>query len=83
MGLSVAQAKAIEQQYGISEKWILNGEKQKMVNPWDKLNLGDRWLLEATSPDSGPTYLKSDFTRFWAYLPENGEGAHGTSGGIF
>ena len=29
-----------------------------MVNPWDKLNLGDRWLLEATSPDSGPTYLK-------------------------
>ena len=46
--LSVVQAKAIEQQYGISEKWLLNGEGPKMVNPWDKLNLGDRWLLEAT-----------------------------------
>ena len=36
--LSVVQAKAIEQEYGISEKWILKGEEPKMVNPRDKLN---------------------------------------------
>ena len=55
--LIVVQAKAIEQQYGISEKWLLNGEGPKMVNPWDKLNLGDRWLLDATSPNSIPSYV--------------------------
>ena len=54
--LSVVQAKAIEQEYGISEKWILKGEEPKMVNPRDKLNLGDRWLLQATSPDSMRDY---------------------------
>ena len=54
--LSVVQAKAIEQEYGISEKWILKGEEPKMVNPRDKLNLGDRWLLQATSPNSMRDY---------------------------
>ena len=50
------QAKAIENRYGISEKWLLNEEGPKIINPWDKLNLGDRWLLRATSPNSMRDY---------------------------
>jgi len=52
------QAKAIENQYGISQKWLLNGEGPKMVNPHEKLNLVDKWLLKNTSPASGPTFLR-------------------------
>lgn len=58
VGLSGVQAKAIEQEYGISANWLLRGEEPKMVNLQDKLDLGDRWLLKIYSKDSEPTELK-------------------------
>jgi len=57
VAITTVQAKAIEYKYGVNETWLLNGEEPKMIDQQDKLNLGERWLLKSTSPDSVPTEI--------------------------
>ena len=55
--ISMVLAKAIECEFGVSHRWLLEGEEPRSVSPRDKLPLGDQWMLDLTSAVDGPSQV--------------------------
>ena len=55
--ISVVQAKAIELEFGVRAKWLLEGGSPKLVDRFEKLNKAERWLLDMSSPFEHPSFL--------------------------
>jgi transcriptional regulator with XRE-family HTH domain len=53
--LSVVQAKAIELEFGVNHRWLLNGEAPKFFAQYDHLLPSERWLLKQSSPVEYPS----------------------------
>ena len=53
--LSVVQAKAIELEFGVNHRWLLNGEAPKWFAQYDRLLPSERWLLKQSSPVEYPS----------------------------
>jgi len=51
------QAAAIETRYGISEKWLLDGEGPKFLNRYANLTAKEVWLLESGLPEHRASFL--------------------------
>ncbi len=51
------QAAAIETRYGISEKWLLDGEGPKSLNRYADLTATEVWLLELGLPEYKTSFL--------------------------
>jgi len=53
--ISVVQAKAVECEFGVSYRWLLDGIGSRWFAQYDRLRPSERWLLKHGSPEAYPS----------------------------